>query len=208
MHALIACNRTNFTRRPRILLHKVEVTGFIASNVTIDETLILSTAATAKLKALASDARMEALWKTISPGKKAAASGSDRLLEGTVPIDIALRDALGKATAVAVGVVGNSTPSHACMYMRRLSDRRPLARKRKHWPDGGRLREEEEQEEKFFSLWVGAFFPSDFRPRRAPSCPFFRSSECPGPRSKRAVGIIQAVCDPCPVVSCVLTTTR
>ena len=44
---------------------------------------------------------MEALWKTISPGKKAAASGSDRLLEGTVPIDIALRDALGKATAVA-----------------------------------------------------------------------------------------------------------
>ena len=34
-------------------------------------------------------------------GKKAAASGSDRQLDGTVAFDIALCDALGKATAVA-----------------------------------------------------------------------------------------------------------
>ena len=61
----------------------------------------LSAAATAKLKALAADKRMQQLWSTISPGKKAAASGSDGRSDGTVPIDAALRAAVAKAMAVA-----------------------------------------------------------------------------------------------------------
>ena len=63
--------------------------------------LTASAAATAKLKALAADKRMQQLWSTISPGKKAAASGSDGRSDGTVPIDAALRAAVAKAMAVA-----------------------------------------------------------------------------------------------------------
>ena len=48
-----------------------------------------------------SDKRMQQLWSTISPGKKAAASGSDGRSDGTVPIDAALRAAIAKAMAVA-----------------------------------------------------------------------------------------------------------
>ena len=70
----------DFTRRPRLLLHKVSVEDFGAGRVRADDTLTLSAAAAAKLKALAgvaADKRMQQLWGTISPGKKAAASGSD-----------------------------------------------------------------------------------------------------------------------------------
>ena len=48
-----------------------------------------------------SDKQMQQLWSTISPGKKAAASGSDGRSDGTVPIDAALRAAIAKAMAVA-----------------------------------------------------------------------------------------------------------
>ena len=91
----------DFTRQPRLLLHKVADEDFRADSVRTDVTLTLSAAATAKLKALAADKRMQQLWSTISPGKKAAASGSDGRSDGTVPIDAALRAAVAKAMAVA-----------------------------------------------------------------------------------------------------------
>ena len=89
----------DLTRRPRLLLHKVEASDFIADGVRADETLTLSTAATAKRKALAADKQMERLWQTISPGKKAAATGSDGSLQP--PITDAMRAAVAKALAVA-----------------------------------------------------------------------------------------------------------
>ena len=91
----------DFTRRPHLLLHKVSVEDFGAGRVRADDTLTLSAAAAAKLKALTADKRMQQLWGTISPGKKAAASGSDGPSDGTVPIDAALRAAVAKAMAVA-----------------------------------------------------------------------------------------------------------
>ena len=89
----------DFTRRPRLLLHKVEASDFSADGVRADETLTLSKAATAKLKALAADKRMEQLWQTISPGKKAAATGSDG--SSQPPITDEMRAAVAKALAVA-----------------------------------------------------------------------------------------------------------
>ena len=89
----------DFTRRPRLLLHKVEASDFSADGVRADETLTLSKAATAKLKALAADKRMEQLWQTISPGKKGAATGSDG--SSQPPITDAMRAAVAKALAVA-----------------------------------------------------------------------------------------------------------
>ena len=89
----------DFTRRPRLLLHKVEAADVDADGVRMDETLTLSMAATAKLKALAADKRMEQLWQTISPGKKAVARGSDG--SSQPPIADAMRAAVAKALAVA-----------------------------------------------------------------------------------------------------------
>ena len=45
----------DFTRRPRLMLQKVEPVDFSANGVTTDEMLTLSAAATGKLKALAAD---------------------------------------------------------------------------------------------------------------------------------------------------------
>ena len=83
-----------------------------------DDTLTLSAAAAAKLKALAgvaADKRMQQLWGTISPGKKAAASGSDGPSDGTVPIDAALRAAVAKAMAVAEAAQRAATAAIAAM---------------------------------------------------------------------------------------------
>ena len=82
-----------------LLLHKVEASDFSADGVRADETLTLATAATAKLKALAADKQMERLWQTISPVKKAAATGSDG--SSQPPITDAMRAAVAKALAVA-----------------------------------------------------------------------------------------------------------
>ena len=82
-----------------MLLHKVEAEDFDADGVRKQETLTLSMAATAKLKALAADKRMEQLWQTISPGKKAVARGSDG--SSQPPIADAMRAAVAKALAVA-----------------------------------------------------------------------------------------------------------
>ena len=77
---------------------------FDADGVRKQETLTLSMAATAKLKVLAADKRMEQLWQTISPGKKAVARGSDG--SSQPPIAELLtrclrRAAVAKALAVA-----------------------------------------------------------------------------------------------------------
>ena len=72
---------------------------FDADGVRKQETLTLSMAATAKLKALAADKRMEQLWQTIRPGKTAVARGSDG--SSQPPIADAMRAAVAKALAVA-----------------------------------------------------------------------------------------------------------
>ena len=55
----------------------------------------------AKVKALATDKRMVALWKVISPGKKAAASGTAGG-SAAPPLADALRTAVAAAAARAV----------------------------------------------------------------------------------------------------------
>ena len=72
---------------------------FDADGVRKQETLTLSMAATAKLKVLAADKRMEQLWQTISPGKRAVARGLDG--SSQPPIADAMRAAVAKALAVA-----------------------------------------------------------------------------------------------------------
>ena len=74
---------------------------FDADGVRKQETLTLSMAATAKLKVLAADKRMEQLWQTISPGKKAAARGSGSDGSSQPPIADAMRAAVAKVLAVA-----------------------------------------------------------------------------------------------------------
>ena len=93
-----------------LLLHKVEASDFSADGVRADETLTLATAATAKLKALAADKQMERLWQTISPVKKAAATGSDG--SSQPPITDAMRAAVAhtkgrNVNRIAVAYSGN-----------------------------------------------------------------------------------------------------
>lgn len=91
--------------RPRPTRMEVEAADVCADSVRADETLTLSPAVTTKLKALAADAQMQRLWQTISPGKKAAASGSAGPLQ--TPIDAAMRAAVAKALAVAAAAQRN-----------------------------------------------------------------------------------------------------
>ena len=70
----------------------------------------LAPAAVAKLKALQGDVKMAAVWKVISPGKKAAASGTVGS-SGTRQITDAMRAAVAAAAARAVAA------AHAALQM-------------------------------------------------------------------------------------------
>ena len=72
-----------------------------ASKSHAERTLRLAPAAAAKAKALESDAKMAAVWKKISPGKKAAASGAAGS-SGSARITDAMRTAVAAAAARAV----------------------------------------------------------------------------------------------------------
>ena len=96
----------DFTRESRQLLCKLRAAVDDDSNVSVDSirtarALRLGPAAMAKLKALQGDKKMAALWKVISPGKKAAASGTAGS-SGTQQITDAMRTAVAAAAARAV----------------------------------------------------------------------------------------------------------
>ena len=97
----------DFTRESRQLLHKLSAASgpfdlVDVASIRTQRTLQLMPAATAKLKALAKDKKMNAVWKTISPGKKAAASGTAGMRSHNVPIPDAMRTAVAAAAARAI----------------------------------------------------------------------------------------------------------
>ena len=84
--------------------------------------LVLTSAAMAKLKALAADKNMAKLWKIISPGKKAAAGASSN--QPTIPdtVRAAVAAAAGVAvanpTAVPTSVANAANPARHAMFLR------------------------------------------------------------------------------------------
>ena len=118
MEKRCCCKKHQATDRLWSLLVMVYVLCRIVGDAGQPKMLELSAAATAKLNSLAADPRMEQLWKVISPGKKAAASGSSgssATPHGVVPIDAALRAAVAKAMAVATAAQNAAAAAIAAM---------------------------------------------------------------------------------------------
>jgi hypothetical protein len=91
----------DFIREPRRLLHKLDGTVNVAS-IRTERTLRLSPAAMNKLTALASDPKMAALWKVVSPGKKKAVAAGTAGSSGSTLITDAMRKVVAAAAARAV----------------------------------------------------------------------------------------------------------
>ena len=72
------------------------------ASIRTERTLRLSPAAMNKLTALASDPKMAALWKVVSPGKKKAVAAGTAGSSGSTLITDAMRKVVAAAAARAV----------------------------------------------------------------------------------------------------------
>jgi hypothetical protein len=78
-------------------------------SIRTERTLRLLPEGVAKLKALEKDKKIAAVWKVISPGKKAAASGTAGS-SGSAAITDAMRTAVAAAAARAVAAAQAAQP--------------------------------------------------------------------------------------------------